>query len=105
MQPISQSVNLLESVSFTCNAAGYNVTYEWTANQHSIPSKVIGMHTDTLVIPNVISSDSQRYRCVARNKGGTVSSQPFGLTVTGMLLLLDTICSVKVLLVLQVYQK
>ena len=47
-----------------------------------IRNKVTGINSNTLVIPNVRSSDDNTYTCVASNEGGTVSSNAAQLTVT-----------------------
>jgi len=49
-----------------------------------MPSNVIGTNTNTLMIPSVRSSNDDTYTCVAYNEGGTISSHPARLTVTGM---------------------
>ena len=40
------------------------------------------------MIPNVRSSDDNTYTCVVSNRGGTVSSTPAQLTVTGMTMMI-----------------
>ena len=47
------------------------------------PEKVMGINTDTLVIPDVKSSDDNTYYCVISNVGGKAKSDPVKLTVTG----------------------
>jgi len=81
------SVELTETAKFTCNATGYKVAYKWTARRH-LSSKVIGTYTNTLVIPDVRSTDSKKYQCVVSNKGGTVYSKRCRLTVMGMAMML-----------------
>ena len=83
IQPSSQSVDLTQTTTFTCNATGYNVSYQWTIGLGSFPNKVTGINSNTLVIPNVKSSDDNTYTCVASNEGGNVSSNAAQLTVTG----------------------
>ena len=82
-QPSSQSVNLIQTATFTCNATGYNVSYQWTIGSGSFPNKVTDINSNILVIPNVRSSDDNTYTCVASNEGGNVSSKAAQLTVTG----------------------
>ena len=82
--PSPQSINLTKTATFTCSAAGYNVSYQWTIGSGLFPSKVTGINSNTLVIPDVRSSDDNTYTCVASNEGGSVSSNAAQLTVTGM---------------------
>ena len=81
--PLSQSVDLTQIATFTCNATGYNVSYQWTIVSRSFPNKVTDINSNTLVIPNVRSSDGNTYTCVASNEGGNVSSNAAQLIVTG----------------------
>ena len=69
---------------FTCAAAGSNITYHWRIGSGSFPSKVTGIYSNTLVIPDVRSSDSNTYTCVANTEGRSISSNATKLTVTGM---------------------
>jgi len=73
----------METAKFTINATGYKVAYQWKARP-SILSKAIGVYTNTLVIPDVKSTDSKKYRCVVSNEGGVIYSKYSRLIVTGM---------------------
>ena len=64
-----------------------------------------GINTNTLVIPDVRSSDANTYTCVASNEGGNVSSNIARLTVTGMTIMMLLGGGVNVVLVIQVYQR
>ena len=103
--PSSQSVNLTQTATFTCSAIGYNISYEWTIEPGSFPDKVTGINTNTLVIPDVRSSDDNTYTCVASNEGGSILSNGARLTVTGMTMMMLLGGSVNVVLVVQVYQR
>ena len=81
-KPSSQSVDLTQTATFTCNATGYNVSYQWTIGSGSFPNKVTGINSNTLVIPNVRSSDDNTYTCVASNSAG-IGNSTAQLTVTG----------------------
>ncbi|XP_065894736.1 uncharacterized protein [Dysidea avara] len=83
-QPFSQSADLQQQVQLTCSATGYNVNYQWTIGSGSFPSKVTGINTNTLVIPDVRSSDDNTYTCTISNDGGSVTSNTAKLTVTGL---------------------
>ena len=86
--PSSQSADLTQIATFACSATGYNVSYKWTIGSGSFPSKATGINTNTLVIPDVRSSDDNTYTCVASNEGGSVSSNGTKLTVTGMTMMM-----------------
>ena len=83
LHPYSQSVNLNQTAIFTCNATGYNISYQWITGSGSFPSKVTNTISNTLIIPNVRSTDNNNYACVVSNKAGEVSSKIAKLTVTG----------------------
>ena len=87
-RPSSQSVDLTQTATFTFSATGYNVSYQWTIGSGSFPNKVTGINSNTLVIPNVRSSDDNTYTCVVSNRGGSVSSNAAQLTVTGMTMMI-----------------
>ena len=90
-QPPLFSSNLTENATITCSTIGYNVTYRWIIESGSFPSKVTGINSTTLVIPNVISSDGNTFTCVATTHIGCVSSSTTQMTVTGMRSLDDTV--------------
>jgi len=96
--PSPQSVDLTQTATFTCSATGYNVQYEWRIGSGSFPDKVTDINTNTLVIPDVRSSDDNTYTCVASNRGGSVSSNAVRLTVTGMTIIMLLIGSMNVVL-------
>ena len=83
-QPSAQNVELTQCAIVACSATGYYVQYQWTIGSESFPSKVTGINTNTLVIPDVRSSDDNTYTCTISNDGGSVTSNPAKLTVTGM---------------------
>jgi len=82
-QPSSTIVELGKYAIFTCSATGYNVKYQWTIGSGSFPNKVTDVNTNTLVIPDVRSSDDNIYTCTISNEGGSATSDPAKLTVTG----------------------
>ena len=83
--PIPAIVYFAQTAIFSCYATGYNVSYQWTIGSGSFPSKVTGINSNTLVIPDVRSSDDNTYTCVASNEGGSVRSNATQLTVISML--------------------
>ena len=85
---MSPAINLAENISLQCTAIGYEVTsYMWIIGSGSFPNKVTGINSNTLVIPNVRSSDDNTYTCVASNVGGS-GNNTTRLTVTGMTMLI-----------------
>jgi len=83
-QPSAQNVEFTHCAKMTCSAIGYNIQYQWTIGSGSFPSKVTGINTNTLVIPDVSLSDDNIYTCTISNDRGSVTSNPAKLTVTGM---------------------
>ena len=84
LHPSSQYINLTQTATFTCNATGYNVSYQWTIQSGSFANKMIGINSNTLVIPDVRSSDVNAYACVASNQEGSISSHAARLVATGI---------------------
>ena len=84
LEPFSQSVYLSQTAVFICFASGHEVKYQWTIRSRLFPNKVTGINSNTLVIPDVRSSDDNTYSCVASNEGGNVSSNATRLTILGM---------------------
>ena len=82
--PSPQHVNLTQTAVFTCAVVGSNVMYHWRIGSGSFPNKVTGINSSTLVIPDVRSSDSNTYTCVANTEGRSISSNATKLAVTGM---------------------
>ena len=80
----SVQVKLKENAKLTCKATGDNIDFKWTIGSGTFPDKVTGVNSDTLMIPDVKSSDKNTYTCVASNEGGSDSSD-VTLTVTGIL--------------------
>ena len=76
-EPPSLTFELTHCAKMTCSATGYNVNYQWTIGSGLFPI------TNTLVIPDVRSSDDNTYTCTISNDGGSVTSNPAKLTVTG----------------------
>jgi len=81
--PSPQSVDLTQTATFTCSATGDDVKCQWTKGSGLFPSKVTGINTNILVIPDVRLSDDNTYYCTISNDGGSVTSDPVQLTVTG----------------------
>ena len=82
--PSPKNVELTQCAKMTCSTTSYAVCYQWTIESGSFSSKVTGINSDTLVIPDVRTSDDNIYTCTISNDGGSVTSNPAKLTVTGM---------------------
>ena len=80
---LNQGLDILQTAEFICNAAGYDVSYRWMVESGSIPSKAVGINSNTLTILDLRSSDSNLYICEASNLVGKVNSSK-QLMVTGM---------------------
>jgi len=83
VHPLTKDVSLTETVRLECSATGRNVQYQWKLKSGSFPSKVTGINTNTLVIPDVRSSDNNRYSCVASNEGGSIFAAIIQFRITG----------------------
>ena len=79
---ISQNLDILQTAVLTCIATGYNVSYYWAIGSGQFPSKVTGVNSDTLIVPDLRSSDNNSYTCMAVNIGGSVYNTK-ELIVTG----------------------
>ena len=81
MKPSSQSVEVTHTAMFTTTASGVgveNFMYQWRHNG----TIITGETGDTLMIANVMKSDSGDYRCIVTNEYGDVAT----LTVTASLM-------------------
>lgn len=79
---ISQNLNILQTAVLTCNATGYNISYYWIIGSGQFPSKVTGVNSSILIVPDLRSSDNNSYTCMADNIGGIVYNTK-ELIVTG----------------------
>ena len=83
--PSSQSVEVTHNATFTTMVTGVgsnSFIYQWRHNGTIIS----GETEDTLVITNVMESDSGNYNCIVDNQlGDTVTSNVVILTVTSEL--------------------
>ena len=78
-QPTNKMITALQDVTFTCEAKGFNVTYEWKCHNGS----VIRGRQPTLTISEATPLDSDQYYCVAMTEGGYTFSNNVTLTVNG----------------------
>ena len=78
-QPTNKMITALQDVTFTCEAKGFNVKYEW--KRHN--GKITGGNQSTLTISEATPLHSDQYYCVAMTEGGSVKSNNVKLTVNG----------------------
>ncbi len=77
-QPVSQSVTQGATASFSVQATGSNLSYQWEKNG----STVSGANSNVYTINNVSSSDAGVYHCVVSGDCGIVTSNDVSLTVS-----------------------
>ena len=100
---LQESIDIDQNVSLTCSITSVcNVHYQWISNSGQFPSKVSGMNSKTLVIPDVRSTDDNTYTCVASDAEGSVIAVT-QLIVTGMIMIIMLKFMISVLV--QVYQR
>ena len=78
-QPTNQTITALQDVTFTCEAKGFNVKYEWKCHN----GRVTGGRQSNLTIPEATPLDEDQYYCVAMTNGGYNFSDNATLTVNG----------------------
>ena len=78
-QPTNQIITALQDVTFTCEARGFDVEYEWKRHSGSVASK----GQPDLTISEATPLDEDQYYCVAMTKGGYAFSDNVTLTVNG----------------------
>ena len=84
VQPTNQTITALQSVTFTCEAEGFEVKYEWKRHSGSVSGRrVSGRRKSSLIISRVTPSDEDQYYCVAMTDGGHAFSNNVTLTVNG----------------------
>ena len=85
LHPSSLNVTIQNSsTSVTFNCMAYEASsYYWIKEDSIISSTAEGINTNTLLLHNVLPSDSGRYQCVAVNEYGTSYSHYATLTVEG----------------------
>ena len=78
-QPTNQMINALQNVTFTCEAKGFEVKYEW--KRHS--GSVTGGRQSSLTISVATPLDEGQYYCVTMTEGGYAFSNNVTLRVDG----------------------
>ena len=76
-------------VTLTCAASGAdNLKYQWMRmGKKNIPSRARGVHSNTLIIPNIMVDDSGSYKCVVSSGNVNVTSKVGNVSVLSKLLL------------------
>ena len=75
VMPSSQSVEVTYNITFTAMVTGVgsdDFTYQWRHNGTIIS----GETEDTLMITNVMESDSGEYECIVTNQFGDTNTSP-----------------------------
>ena len=83
VMPSSQSVEVTHNVTFATMVTGVgsnNFTYQWSHNGTIISEET----EDTLIIRNLVSSDSGIYSCTVMNQYGDSDLSSATLVVTGI---------------------
>ncbi|MFN8276742.1 MAG: LamG-like jellyroll fold domain-containing protein [Chitinophagales bacterium] len=80
-QPQTQSTCTGASVSFSVNAVGTNLVYQWKKGA----SNINGATSSTYTIPSVVAGDAGSYSVVVSGSCGSVTSNAAVLSVTGSL--------------------
>ena len=78
-RPTNKMITALQDVTFTCEAKGFDVKYEWKRHNGSIT----GGKQSTLTISEATPLDSDQYYCVAMTEGGYAISRNVTLKVNG----------------------
>ena len=78
-QPMNQMITALEDVTFTCEAKGFDVKYEWKRHSGSV---TVGRQS-SLTISRATPLEEDQYYCVAMTEGGYTFSNIVTLTVDG----------------------
>ena len=76
-----------KNVALTCKASGAdNLKYQWMRmGKKTIPSRAIGVNSNTLIILNIMVDDSGEYKCVVSSGDTSVTSRPGTVSVFSVL--------------------
>jgi pectin methylesterase-like acyl-CoA thioesterase len=80
--PASQTVSVGSTVNFSVGATGSQLSYQWLKDGNPIVGNATAT-TANLQLTNVQTTDSGTYTVRVSNSGGSVTSNPVNLTVTG----------------------
>jgi len=82
--PSNLSVEVTHNTTLTATVSGVgmeNFTYQWRHNRTIIDDEI----NDTLVITDVMTSDTGEYDCMVTNQYGDSDVSSASVTVTGMI--------------------
>ena len=79
-QPTNQTITALRYVTFTCEATGFDVKYEWKRYSGSVTNK---RRQSNLIISRATPLDEDQYYCVAMTEEGYAFSNNVTLRVDG----------------------
>ena len=70
-------------VTLTCNASGAdNLRYQWMRmGEKTILLRASGVHSNTLIIPNIMVNDSGLYKCIISSGDVSVTSKVGNVSV------------------------
>ena len=80
-QPTQQIVYIHQSVTFHCEAEGFQVTYLWKKCDEN--KNLVIARNSNFILSNVIPFNNGQYYCEATNDGGTTPSNIVSLKVKG----------------------
>jgi len=82
-QPQSVTNNAGTRASFTVNATGGDLTYQWLLNGTALndSARILGSGLASVSISNVAASDAGSYTVIVTNSSGAITSAPAVLTV------------------------
>ena len=78
-QPTNQTITALQDVTFTCEAKGFEVEYEWKRHNGIVTRR----RQSSLTISRATPLDEDQYYCVAMTEGGYDFSNNITLRVDG----------------------
>ncbi|MBA4150529.1 MAG: immunoglobulin domain-containing protein [Verrucomicrobia bacterium] len=96
LAPVSQTQNAGQNVTFTAEATGASVSFQWRKNGNNLVSggNISGATSGTLTILNVLAADAGSYTVVASNPAGSETSDAAILTVNDPIILTPPVDSV-----------
>ena len=88
MNPEDRVVAVGTNVTLTCAASGAdNLKYQWMRmGKKAMPSRVRGVRSNTLIIPNIMVDDSGLYKCAVSSGNVSVTSKVGNVSVLSKLL-------------------